>query len=353
MRMSRAIWLSTVFALISISGSAAAQDETAELLAQESDRIPRPESRGEPSQSVSVGLTNAGSVAHSVELADTETLFVKHGSTDTRWGTAELVAMVERAANSVAATHPGSRLTVGDLSRRHGGRAHPHRSHRAGRDVDIGFYVTDLESGDEIVVDRFINMSRGGRGRDQRGRQYRFDVERNWALMASILEDDRIDVQFVLINPAIRRALIRHARSEGVDAELRERFSIVSARRSGSASHRSHFHVRIYCPVDDRPRCVDAPPYHPFVFTSEEETQKRLAEWREFTPPRRAAPRRRRARRRGRMQRHAMRSRMTMMQRGMRGSMGASMRATARARTMRRGGGGMMAGLAASTSGDP
>lgn len=305
--------------LLSPLGAASAQDEAGNEATEAEAAAPaapaaRPQSRGEPSRSVSVGLTNAGSVAHGVELADTPSLFVKNGSTDTRWGTAELVAMVETAADAVASEHPGSRLTVGDLSRPHGGRAHPHRSHRAGRDVDIGFYVKDAESGDEVIVDRFINMSGSGRGRDQRGRQYRFDIVRNWALMASILADTRVDVQFVLINPSIRRTLIRHARESGVGADLLRRFSDVSARRSGSASHRSHFHVRIYCPIDDRPQCIDAPPFHPWIFTSEEEIQKRIVEWREYSPPRRARPRRRRRgrsrMRRARMGRRAMQSSM-------------------------------------------
>ncbi len=310
--MSRAALIIFVLLAISASGSAAAQDETSDAPGAGEAHAALPTSRGDPTRSVSVGLTNAGSVAHAAELEDTDSLFVKEGSTDTRWGTAELVAMIEHAADQVAEEFPGSRLTVGDLSRRHGGRAHPHASHRAGRDVDLGFYLKDAETHERVVVDRFINLTRAGHGRDQHGHHYEFDHGRNWRLVASIIEDERIDVQFILVNGFVRRMLIRYARHAGVDEALLERFMELSASRSGSASHTSHFHVRIYCPMDDRPRCIDAPPFHPWVFTTDEEVEKRLTEWREHTPPR---ARRRSRRRRARTRRHAMRARMRSRQR--------------------------------------
>jgi penicillin-insensitive murein endopeptidase len=315
--MSRAALSILVLLTISISGSAAAQDETSDAPGAGVERVARPTARGEPTPSVSVGFTNAGSIAHAVELEDTSSLFVKEGSADTRWGTAELVAMIERAADAVAEEFPGSRLTVGDLSRRRGGRAHPHASHRAGRDVDLGFYLKNTETDERVVVDRFINLNRGGRGRDQHGNRYDFDHARNWRMVATIIEDDRVDVQFILINGFIRRMLIRYARHAGVDEDLLQRFMDLSAGRSGSASHTSHFHVRIYCPMDDRPRCIDAPPFHSWVFTTEDEVQKRLTEWRENTP--RRLRRRSRPRGRGMMRRrHAMRARMGMRRTAMR-----------------------------------
>jgi murein endopeptidase len=37
--------------------------------------------------------------------------------------------------------------------------------------------------------------------------------------------------------------------------------AVVDAERQ----HTNHMHVRIYCPVDDVPRCDEEPPYHPWV----------------------------------------------------------------------------------------
>lgn len=246
------------------------------------------------SPSVSVGLPNQGHLLESEELGDNEALFVKQGSEDARYGTVELVAMVERAASEVASRHPGSRLTVGDLSRERGGRTRPHRSHRAGRDVDIGFYWLD-ESGAPTVVDHFVNVGRSGAGRDRRGGRYRFDAARNWALMEAVLTDRRVHVQMVLVAPYIRRLLLDHARSVSADAQLIARFEVVSQARSGSASHRSHFHVRIFCASDDRPRCVDAPPYHDWAF-SEAEAEKLLAAYQSADRPAPRRAHRRRAR---------------------------------------------------------
>jgi|GEM_PF-949746 len=263
-----------------------------------------------PTGSVSVGMTNRGRVLHSVELEDAETLRVKRGSEDARWGTAEMVSMIVTAAEAVAAAHPGSRLNVGDISRQGGGRTRPHRSHRAGRDVDLGFYLRDTERDEEVQSDRFVSLTRSGRGRN-RGHSYSFDVIRNWALMRSLLENPGVAVQYVLVTPSLRRILLRHARETGADSELIQRFGEVSARRSGSASHRSHFHVRIYCSNGDRPRCVNAPPFHPWVFTTAAQVEKATREYREFRPPRRA--RSRRSRRRGRMRRRGMMRRSMAM----------------------------------------
>jgi hypothetical protein len=33
--------------------------------------------------------------------------------------------------------------------------------------------------------------------------------------------------------------------------------------------HANHFHVRIYCPADDRPHCRDSAPYWPWYRTTE------------------------------------------------------------------------------------
>ncbi|MBW2460839.1 MAG: penicillin-insensitive murein endopeptidase [Deltaproteobacteria bacterium] len=209
---------------------------------------------------------------------------------------------------------PGSRLNVGDISRRRGGRARPHRSHRAGRDVDLGFYLRDTEGDEEVQSDRFVSLARSGRGRNH-GRTYSFDVARNWALMRSILENPDVAVQYVLVTPSLRRLLLRHARATGADSGLIQRFGEVSARRGGSASHRSHFHVRIFCSNGDRPRCVNAPPFHPWVFTTASQVEKATREYREFRPPRRA--RSRRSRRRGRMRRRGMMQRSMMRSSGM------------------------------------
>jgi len=251
------------------------------------------------SESESIGLPNRGRLRNAAELGDSAALTVKRGSEDSRWGTAEMVHMIERAAAEVARRYPGSVLNVGDISRRRGGRTRPHRSHRAGRDVDIGFYLTD-EEGAPVLARQFVTIAPNGTGRDRRREHYRFDTPRNWALLEALLSDPGVQVQFVLVTRHIRERLLDHARSIEVPEDLLARFRTVSAGRQGSASHRSHFHVRVYCASDDRPRCVDAPPYHPWAFGDGEDTRSLTRQWVDADGPAQRDRARRRARRRQR-----------------------------------------------------
>jgi penicillin-insensitive murein endopeptidase len=85
-----------------------------------------------------VGSVKRGRLRSSVPVPGGEHLRIKPSSEDETYGTYELVHAVTLAAERVGTAYPGARLTVGDLSRRSGGRLRPHRSHRRGLDVDLG-----------------------------------------------------------------------------------------------------------------------------------------------------------------------------------------------------------------------
>ncbi len=212
------------------------------------------------SDSVSHGVPDRGRLTRGMALEETAHLFVRESRRSAHYGTAELVGLIERVADAVFALHPGPKLVVGDLSRPRGGRNPPHRSHQSGRDADIGFYLVDA-AGNSAQPDRFVSLRRDGCGRIREDR-FCFDAMRNWALLAALVQDEGARVQYVLIAPDIRRRLLEEGRRQGAPAELIDRVSLVTEPHSGSHSHRSHFHVRIYCPTDDRPGCIDEPPYH-------------------------------------------------------------------------------------------
>lgn len=251
------------------------------------ESAPAPER--EPSPSCSIGSHDRGRMRDAVELTGTPHLVVRDGPRGARFGTAELVGLIQRAAARVAAEHPGPRLLAGDLSRARGGRLRPHRSHRSGRDADISFYLLD-EEGQPVEATRFVNLRRNGCGRAG-GRRYCFDPVRNWALVVALLADPVARVQYLLVTPYLRRRVLAEGERQNAPPELLERVRLATRPHSGSRAHRSHFHVRIYCPVDDRPECLDEPPYHA---------------WYEGTPsPRAAAATRRRARIRRAIRRRA------------------------------------------------
>jgi penicillin-insensitive murein DD-endopeptidase len=215
-----------------------------------------------PSESRSIGRPDRGRLVSSELLSSTPYLYTRETHRVTTYGTHELVTILRRAAEHVSHMLPGARLQIGDLSAQRGGRLPPHRSHRSGRDADIGFYLLDEEN-HVVEAPRFINLGRRGTGRFE-GRLVHFDAERNWTLIEALVFDPAVRVQYVLIAPQLRRLLLEEGRRRNVSAEVMARVELATHPHSGSAAHRSHFHVRVYCAADDRPQCIDEPPFHPW-----------------------------------------------------------------------------------------
>ena len=232
-----------------------------------------------PSRSRSVGATNRGRLNHAVRVEPSPTLRVRNPSQ--AYGTEELVALITWAADEVARQHPGSSLNVGDLSRERGGRIRPHRSHRVGRDADLGFYLVDAQSGAPAEARHFVALPRGAKGTDRQGGSFAFDDARNWTLVAALVSQDVVPVQYIMVIAPLKERLLAEGRRRGASAELLARVdAVVGPQRSGRGrfsydSHDSHFHVRIYCAPDDRPACVDTAPFHPWVSREAVETRPR------------------------------------------------------------------------------
>jgi penicillin-insensitive murein DD-endopeptidase len=194
-------------------------------------------------------------------LAVDESDLIRHPEEDKSrghfWGTAELASLVSGAARAVADASPGgARLSVGELSRRGGGRIPGHRSHQNGRDVDLGFYYLDA-SGKPIEPDRFVNVGWHGKGVYE-GQRIRFDSDRNWRLLEALLSQTEVPVQYVFVHPAVRRRVLLAASRLGASPEVRARAEKVILPPLGSRHpHRNHFHVRVYCDPADVPACRD------------------------------------------------------------------------------------------------
>ncbi len=213
-----------------------------------------------PSSSRSIGVPDRGRLTAGVELTDDAHIVRRDGRRAAWYGTRELVEVIRHGAAEVARAHPGPRLVVGDLSAERGGRLSPHRSHRSGRDADLGFYLLG-EDGSSVEAPQFVRLARNGCGR-LRDQRYCFDAARNWALLVALVTHPVARVQYILVSPDIRARVLAEGERRGAPAELLERVRVATAPHSGSHSHRSHFHLRIYCAPDDRPECVDEPPYH-------------------------------------------------------------------------------------------
>jgi len=209
------------------------------------------------SASESIGRAAQGRLRNGVELGESGALDVLSNSEPTSFGTSELVAMLEHAATDVAQAFPNSRLHVGDLSKRGGGRLGSHRSHRSGRDADVGFYFVD-ESGTPVQARQFVRFDASGTGTPGWSpTPVRFDAARNWALLASMIRYQGANLQYVFVSPRLQPLLLEEAARQGASAELIARATDLMSHYAGG--HDNHFHVRIHCPANDRD-CVDSEP---------------------------------------------------------------------------------------------
>jgi penicillin-insensitive murein endopeptidase len=209
--------------------------------------------------SQSIGHTEAGSLLHAFALEPRDALATVRAN---HFGTRELVGLLERTADAVAREAPGSILAVGDLSSEHGGPLAPHGSHQSGRDADVGFFVLD-ERGQPVPQGMFVEFGLDGTG-PRAGATVRFDDARNWAVLVALVDDVMAEVQHVLIVDHLRRRLLDYGRSIQAPEDAVRRVELVTAPIRGSENHDSHFHVRIYCSVGDRPECLDRPPLFPW-----------------------------------------------------------------------------------------
>ena len=230
--------------------------------------------------SLSLGTTSNGGL-HSPALVPVEGeshfILPEHRGRPTHYGTDEMVALLLDAAQQVNRQFPDTRLAVGNLSVVDGGRIPWSRSHNAGRDADVGFYFKQKD-GKPYPMTTLVRARYDGRARDIPGaRDVAFDVERNWAFVRALLESKAASVQWIFIYAPLRRQLLAHAQAKNEPAELLERAAAILHQPSDSAPHDDHFHIRIYCPLEDRLEgCQNTGPARPWVDLHDREFDARV-----------------------------------------------------------------------------
>ncbi len=227
-------------------------------------------SEGTSSRAVSTGWPWRGRLLDAVRLQPTEHVHLVDADVPRgrHFGTIELVGLITRVAARVADDAPGARLQVGELSGERGGNIPGHRSHENGRDVDLGFYFVDAETGEPVDLPRFVNQTR--RGARLESRALRFDDVRNWRLVEALATDEVAPVQHAFVHRDLRARLLRAGERLGAPAELLERVKRIVISPGVAHPHRNHFHVRIYCPASDvtpdrSATCRDRGPYWPWL----------------------------------------------------------------------------------------
>lgn len=187
----------------------------------------------------SVGRPNKGRLEAGVHLVDGPLWDLAHPTVS--WGSTHTLEVM-RTAFTTLRNDTGYRGTIeiGALSRKHGGRFRPHKSHQSGRDIDIrlplrpGLVDVRHPSADDI------------------------DWYATWAIVEAFVRTGEVEAVFLEMGRQER--LYTAARVLGVDRErLRELVRWPNWSGSDpvvrhSDGHDTHIHVRIRCGADE-PRC--------------------------------------------------------------------------------------------------
>ncbi len=232
-----------------------------------------------PRGSLSFGTTNAGRLSASKKLPYRGrgwSILPKVRSRDTNHGTAEMVALLRRVAGRVRDAHPGAKLGIGNISVAEGGKTRWHVSHQAGRDVDIVLFGL-ARRGKSVNPQSFVTFDDEGRSRNVSPR-LTFDVARNLAVVHALLVDE-VPVQWIFIADYLKEMMLEEARAQGLPPELITRMAEVMHQPSDSNPHANHFHVRIYCSVQDRMHgCRERGPIRGWVDLGDTAFEARVAD---------------------------------------------------------------------------
>lgn len=229
------------------------------------DPTPTTASAGE---SRSLGLPHDGTLQGGVKVANEGSIeYVAseiHGRNGGNfYGTDEMAGLLQRTAQTVRQRLRGAKLRIGEVSAPRGGRLPGHGSHQNGRDVDIAF-LYQSEYRERIYAESFVPVDERGISQREDGVRYHFDARANWILVESLLLDPAAQVQYIFVADYLKRSLLQEASEQAAPDELK-RLASYALREPDEHPHHNHFHVRIYCDPEDRPRCQDEgerlPPY--------------------------------------------------------------------------------------------
>ena len=86
-----------------------------------------------------------------------------------------------------------------------------------------------------------------------------FDLQRNWALIAALVDDQQVEVQRIFVSPRVRAWLLSYAAAARMPTDLVQRVRAVLSTARDTGTHQDHLHVRISCPAGDiaAGRCSD------------------------------------------------------------------------------------------------
>ncbi len=151
------------------------------------------------------------------------------------WGTKETVDGLAHAIDSVAERFPSTpKAFIGNISASRGGHLPPHVSHQSGRDVDLGYYLTEGH--------RWYATANASN----------LDRPRTWHLVRTLIADSDIDL--ILVDLQVQKVLKAYAREIGEDPTWLDQIFQAGGKSQRpilfhAKGHASHLHVRFYSPA--------------------------------------------------------------------------------------------------------
>ena len=211
--------------------------------------------------SISCGSVNRGSLSDAAELPINGRGYlipkpwIRRGR---RFGTKEMIHLIQRSAAYVDNLLPGGNLGVADISAEKGGAIGLHKSHQSGRDVDLIFYALDTK-GHPFKPDSYMAYY-GPHGQSIHAkaphfsttiRRRYFDLPRNWALVRALITDHSTEVSHIFVSAQVRGWLLQYAKSRRESKTLIRKANRILRPDKLKNLHNDHFHVRITCSKND------------------------------------------------------------------------------------------------------
>ncbi|MCA9689495.1 MAG: penicillin-insensitive murein endopeptidase [Myxococcales bacterium] len=183
----------------------------------------------------SVGAPNRGRLVSGIPMPEGDEWTIRKNRRRV-YGTHKTISTLVNVFHAYGQRYPdGPKIHVGEIARRRGGRARPHKSHRTGRDVDI----------------RYIQHGDDGKPGYRRTTSQNFDLERNWFLVQSLIETG--NVQAIYMSSKRQRQIYPEAKKHLSEEELKRYFQYPFHDESHKAiirhqsGHKNHLHVRFRC----------------------------------------------------------------------------------------------------------
>ncbi len=196
---------------------------------------------------ISVGAPNQGKLKNGVQIPESP-LYIRRYK-NIMWGSSHtietLLGAVARFRQDLTFDHE---LVLADMSRRNGGKFPPHKSHQAGRDIDI--WMPTLKG---VYKHKYLG---NGKERERKPRSSEVDWYATWGLVRALMETG--EVIKIFLDYPLHEKLHRAAVEMGATEEELAKIQWPRGRGAGgaivshSAGHVGHIHVRFKCARTDQ-----------------------------------------------------------------------------------------------------